>query len=241
MTKPNSAGGKFNALTLKTRLQEMQDQDANFKIAFSGGIAVVTVQIPITDKQYTRTVLNLEPGRVTTMFNLMDGIGDFVSPEDVGASAEDVAALGSTPVTMSDWMRAATEIGTGEPGEPDGQDDAAAGAPEPTDESTGDIGVEEPGEEVLDLDAEEMPHGSEAFGDEISVDPGLDPSQSQQQRQLGVGDKVTMLTDTRVTHMVLAVGPEFAGLACLHDGVVKLTCAPLQMLGFVDDIPGGGS
>ena len=237
MTKANSACGKFNALTLKTRLTEMQAEDANFKIAYSEGIAVLTVQLPITEKQYARTVKDIEPERVTNMFNLMDSIGDFVSPNDIGASMEDVAALGAgaAPATMSDWMHAAGA----------GRHPTPGAGPEPTEIEISDadlFGAEQTGDEVLELDAEELPaHGVDEVGADISIDPTLGAGSEPAERQLAVGDKVAILTDTSITFMVLAVGPEHAGLACLRDGMINLICAPVQMLGFVGDAPGAAT
>jgi len=253
MTKANSACGKFNALTLKTRLTEMQAEDANFKIAYSEGIAVLTVQLPITEKQYARTVKDIEPERVTNMFNLMDSIGDFVSPNDIGASMEDVAALGAgaAPATMSDWMHAAG-AGAAPATMSDWMHAAGAGrhptpgaGPEPTEIEISDadlFGAEQTGDEVLELDAEELPaHGVDEVGADISIDPTLGAGSEPAERQLAVGDKVAILTDTSITFMVLAVGPEHAGLACLRDGMINLICAPVQMLGFVGDAPGAAT
>lgn len=212
MTKPNSAGGKFNALTLHTRLQELQAENANFKIAYSKGVAIVTVQVSIAEKQYARAVKKIEPENIVDMFQLMDNIGDFVCPEDIGTTQADVDSMSAVATSLPAWTPSAST---------DDHEDVAA----PADP----VGVDD---DVIDTEAEVIEPGAD-----ISIDPGLDPEQEQHHRQLAVGDKVAMLTDTSINYMVLAVGPEFAGLACLHEGIVKLTCAPVQMLGFVGDAP----
>lgn len=223
MTKPRDSG-KYNALTLRTRLDALIEAKTNFITAYHEGVGVGTVLItvPLTKAQYDRS---------TT------GLAEASTPANLAATLAELAVRS----THSDDMRDIHDL-LATDGVDDGAEDLTrpnqdAGAsgddvePEHQSAGLGDVDVD-----VEVHDAEELPPGSaDRLAQHSSVDHDI--GDATDGRVTSEGDLVYMLSSRRKAYQVVALGTHVATLShVLDDGSVGYVTVPYGTFGFLDEV-----
>lgn len=220
MTKPRDSG-RYNALTLRTRLESLVEAKTNFITAYHEGVGVGTVLItvPLTKAQYDRS---------TT------GFAESSTPANLAATLAELAVRGAHGDDLQDlqdvFVSAHVDVDPAVSAGPvvDTAEDAADVLREQLFGNTADEAVEV-------HEAEELPPGSaDRLAQHASVDPDLGAADG---RVTSEGDLVYMLSSRRKAYQVVALGTHVATLShVLDDGSVGYVTVPYGTFGFLDEV-----
>lgn len=216
MTKPRDSG-RYNALTLRTRLESLVEAKTNFITAYHDGVGVGTILItvPLTKAQYDRS---------TT------GFAEASTPANLAATLAELAVRGSHGDDLQDlqdvFVSAHVDVDPALSAGP--VVDAADVLREQLFGNTADEAVEV-------HEAEELPPGSaDRLAQHASVDPDLGAADG---RVTSEGDLVYMLSSRRKAYQVVALGTHVATLShVLDDGSVGYVTVPYGTFGFLDEV-----
>lgn len=216
MTKPRDSG-RYNALTLRTRLESLVEAKTNFITAYHDGVGVGTILItvPLTKAQYDRS---------TT------GFAEASTPANLAATLAELAVRGAHGDDLQDlqdvFVSAHVDVDPALSAGP--VVDAADVLREQLFGNTADEAVEV-------HEAEELPPGSaDRLAQHASVDPDLGAADG---RVTSEGDLVYMLSSRRKAYQVVALGTHVATLShVLDDGSVGYVTVPYGTFGFLDEV-----
>lgn len=204
--------GRYNALTLRTRLTDLVEAKTNFITAYQAGTAMVLITVPLTEKQYERATAGFaEASTASSIAAVMADMAIRDRPADDGANGP--FDLGAGPY-------------------PDIPEGTAADLEQL-------LSTDADAEFV---EAEELPPNTARLMEHAEVDEDLDTHEDpgaadddDAPREISVGDDVYMLTDRKMMYKVVAVGEHVAALSYVVDGELRYTVAPFGTFAWVPD------
>lgn len=202
--------GRYNALTLRTRLTDLVEAKTNFITAYQAGTALVLITVPLTDKQYERATTGFaEASTASSIAAVLADMAIRDRPSSDGSQGPfDFGHDGHASVSGDDLERLLS-----------GDDDVQF--------------VE--AEELPPNTARLMDH-AEVDEDMDAHDEACDTTdEDDAPREISVGDDVYMLTDRKMMYKVVAVGEHVAALSYVVDGELRYTVAPFGTFAWVPD------